>query len=121
MCPQSRRSGRPFCNEQYRHSWQFFCVANPCDDTSDYIQGKNKALADAGAIVPDSFEAFEGDIAKTFKKLVDDGKLVPQSNVKAPTLPLDLEAAKKSGTVSLTTAVHTLALLYKKKLVGRRL
>lgn len=64
-------------------------------------QGKNKALADAGAIVPDSFEAFEGAIARTFKKLVDEGKLVPQSNPKAPTLPLDLEAAKKSGTVRL--------------------
>ncbi len=63
-------------------------------------QAKNKALADAGAIVPDSFEAFEGSIAKTFKRLVDEGKLSPQATTKAPTLPMDLEAAKKAGVVS---------------------
>lgn len=64
-------------------------------------QGKNKALADAGAIVPDSFEAFEGAIAKAFKSLADGGKLTPQPNVIAPTIPLDLEAAKKAGKVKI--------------------
>lgn len=65
-------------------------------------QGKNKALADAGAIVPDSFEAFEGAIGKTFKKLMEGG-LTPAADVTAPTLPLDLEVAKKAGKVPLST------------------
>lgn len=64
------------------------------------LQGKNQALADSGAIVPDSFEGFEGAIAKTFKGLVDAGKLTPQPNVLPPTIPQDLEAAKKAGKVS---------------------
>lgn len=33
-------------------------------------QGKNQALKDAGAVVPDSFEAFEAVIKETFQKLV---------------------------------------------------
>lgn len=64
------------------------------------LQGKNKALADAGAIVPDSFEAFEGAIARTFKKLVDDKMIQPQPNVEAASIPLDLDAAKKAGKVT---------------------
>ena len=80
-----------------------FMVSLICNEVVHEMQGKNQALADAGAIVPDSFEAFEGAIAKTFKKLVDDGKLTPQTNVKAPTLPMDLEAAKKAGVVMLST------------------
>ena len=66
------------------------------------VQGKNQALADAGAIVPDSFEDFEGAIAKTFKRLVDDKIIVPQPNVEAAAIPLDLEAAKKAGKVRLS-------------------
>lgn len=33
-------------------------------------QGKNQALRDAGAVVPDSYEAFEVSIKETFQKLV---------------------------------------------------
>jgi ATP citrate (pro-S)-lyase len=33
-------------------------------------QGKNQALRDAGAVVPDSYEAFEATIKETFQKLV---------------------------------------------------
>lgn len=33
-------------------------------------QAKNQALREAGAVVPDSYEAFEGAIKQTFDKLV---------------------------------------------------
>lgn len=33
-------------------------------------QAKNQALKEAGAVVPTSFEAFEGAIKETFQKLV---------------------------------------------------
>lgn len=33
-------------------------------------QAKNQALRDAGAVVPTSYEAFEGAIKDTFEKLV---------------------------------------------------
>lgn len=61
------------------------------------VQAKNAALKEAGAIVPDSFEALEGAVKQTYDKLVADGILVPQPDVPAPSVPLDLEAAKKAG------------------------
>ncbi len=63
------------------------------------MQAKNEALKDAGAVVPDSFEAFEGAIKETYDKLVAEGKLVPQPDYPPPSVPLDLEAAKKAGKV----------------------
>ena len=63
------------------------------------VQAKNDALKEAGAVVPDSFEAFEGAIKETYDRLVADGKLVPQPDTPAPSVPLDLEAAKKAGKV----------------------
>ena len=74
------------------------------------MQGKNKALADAGAIVPDSFEAFEGAIGRTFKKLVEAG-LKRAQDMTAPTLPMDLEAAKKAGKVWSSISHHPLTTL----------
>ena len=63
------------------------------------MQAKNAALAEAGAVVPDSFEAFEGAIKKTYEKLVEEGTIKPQPDVPAPSIPMDLEAAKKAGKV----------------------
>lgn len=34
-------------------------------------QAKNEALREAGAVVPTSYEAFEGAIKETFEKLVN--------------------------------------------------
>ena len=49
--------------------------------------------------MPDSFEAFEGAVAATYKRLVEEGTIVPQPDVTPPTIPMDLEAAKKAGKV----------------------
>ena len=49
--------------------------------------------------MPDSFEAFEGAVAATYKRLVEEGTIIPQPDVTPPTIPLDLEAAKKAGKV----------------------
>lgn len=65
-------------------------------------QAKNAALKEAGAVVPDSFEAFEGAIKATYNKLVAEGTLVPQPDVPPPSVPMDLEAAKKAGKVTAT-------------------
>ena len=71
------------------------------------MQAKNAALKDAGAVVPDSFEAFEGAIKETYDRLIADGKLVPQPDTPPPSVPLDLEAAKKAGKVG--SFIRTLA------------
>jgi hypothetical protein len=69
------------------------------------LQAKNAALKEAGAVVPDSFEALEGAIKATYDRLVAEGVLVPQPDVPAPDVPMDLEAAKKAGKV-LVLSMH---------------
>lgn len=66
------------------------------------VQDKNAALKAAGAIVPESFEGFEGIIKQTYDQLVQDGQIVPQPEPEVKTVPLDLEAAKKAGKVPPT-------------------
>lgn len=68
------------------------------------VQAKNKALAAAGATVPKSFEDFEGAIRAVFEGLVKEGTVTPRPDVAAPTVPLDLEAAKKAGKVGVAAA-----------------
>lgn len=75
------------------------------------MQAKNAALKEAGAVVPDSFEAFEGTIKETYDGLVADGKLVPQPDTPAPSVPLDLEVAKKAGKASKLQHVSPCVLL----------
>lgn len=41
---------------------------------SETAEAKNKALAEAGAVVPSSFEEFGSTINKVYRKLVAEGK-----------------------------------------------
>lgn len=68
----------------------------PCSAAQD----KNAALKAAGAIVPESFEGFEGIIKKTYDQLVQEGHIQPQAETEVKTVPLDLDVAKKAGQVS---------------------
>lgn len=60
---------------------------------------KNKALKDAGALVPDNFFEFGNLIKKTYNELVDAGTLVPAPEVEAPKIPMDYQWAKRLGLV----------------------
>ncbi|KAK4717030.1 hypothetical protein R3W88_015368 [Solanum pinnatisectum] len=68
-------------------------------------QAKNQALKDAGAVVPISYEAFEGVIKETFEKLVEEGKITPIKEVTPPQIPEDLSTAIKSGKVRVPTHI----------------
>ena len=49
--------------------------------------------------MPESFEGLEGVIKATYERLVGEGALMPQPDTAPPSVPLDLEAAKKAGKV----------------------
>ncbi|KAL3338008.1 hypothetical protein AABB24_030266 [Solanum stoloniferum] len=68
-------------------------------------QAKNQALKDAGAVVPISYEAFEGVIKETFQKLVEESKITPIKEVTPPQIPEDLSTAIKSGKVRVPTHI----------------
>jgi len=60
---------------------------------------KNKALKDAGAYVPASFDDFDEQIKKAYTKLVKSGKHKPIPDVEPPTIPLDYDVALKQGMI----------------------
>ena len=60
---------------------------------------KNKALKDAGAYVPTSFDDFDEQIKKAYTKLVKSGKHKPIPDVEPPVIPLDYDVALKQGII----------------------
>lgn len=70
-------------------------------ETSD---AKNRALAAAGAIVPDSFDTFDRAIRDTFNRLVEDGTIVPRAEPPVPRVPMDYSWAKNLGLVRKPTS-----------------
>jgi len=69
-------------------------------ETSD---AKNKALKDAGAYVPQSFDDFDEQIKKAYDKLVKTGKHKPIPEIEPPIIPVDYAVALKQGMIRRPT------------------
>ncbi|GAM22956.1 hypothetical protein SAMD00019534_061310 [Acytostelium subglobosum LB1] len=72
---------------------------------SESAEFKNKALKDAGAIVPTSFEDFATVISETYAKLVAAGHVKSVQEPTPPELPLDFKTAVKAGKVRKPTSI----------------
>jgi len=66
---------------------------------------KNKALAEVGVIVPESYDDFGEKIKTTFEKLKAEGKIDPIEEFEPPKLPMDFAQAVKLGLVRRPTDV----------------
>lgn len=66
-------------------------------------EAKNKALQDAGVIVPNSFEELGDKIAETYQKLVKTGVIKPAKEVDPPKLAVDYKMAIKQKSVRRPT------------------
>ncbi|MFW9857027.1 MAG: citrate/2-methylcitrate synthase [Candidatus Thorarchaeota archaeon] len=71
-------------------------------ETADY---KNKVLAEAGAIVPPTYDELGAKINETFKKLQSEGKIDPVEEFEPPKLPMDYAQASRLGIVRRPTDV----------------
>ena len=68
-------------------------------------EAKNKALRDAGAIVPGSYEDLDKKIRETFDKLKQEGKIEPIEDFEPPKIPVDFNDAIRLGLVRRPTDV----------------
>ncbi|MBD3210254.1 ATP citrate synthase [Candidatus Micrarchaeota archaeon] len=66
---------------------------------AESARAKNRALKEAGVVVPDSFEGFAKSIAGTYQGLVSKGVISPAEDVEPPEVPTDFKAAVKQGKV----------------------
>ncbi|KAF4524526.1 hypothetical protein B566_EDAN002798 [Ephemera danica] len=60
---------------------------------------KNAALASAGATVPQSFDNLGDAIHDVYRRLVEDGTIVPEPELPPPTVPMDYSWARELGLI----------------------
>lgn len=82
---------------------QFGHAGAKSGEESESAQAKNKALKDAGAVVPDSFETLPGAISKTYDKLVEQGIIEPAAETEPLPMPENFSDAVKEGKVRRPT------------------
>ncbi|EFJ15935.1 hypothetical protein SELMODRAFT_271604 [Selaginella moellendorffii] len=93
------------CAKLFKSEVQFGHAGAKSGGDLESAQGKNKALKEAGAIVPTSFESLEAVIKDTFEKLVASGVIIPVADVTPPIVPEDLNIAVKNGKVRAPTHI----------------
>lgn len=87
------------CSKMFPAGVQFGHAGARADSQFETAIAKNKALQDAGAVVPKSFDDYGEAIGKIFSKLVKDGAIKPTADVPAPKFPMDYAAAMKDGSI----------------------
>jgi len=87
------------CAKAFTTDVQFGHAGAKADADAETADAKNKALKDAGAYVPTSFDDYPEMIGKVYKKLVKSGKLKPKKDTDAPTIPEDYAKAVKTGMI----------------------
>lgn len=87
------------CSKVFPAEVQFGHASARAGGASETADAKNRALKEAGAVVPDSFEDFDKVIRTSFDKLVSDGAVEPAEDVVPPPIPRDFKAASAAGLV----------------------
>ncbi len=72
---------------------QFGHAGAKADAANETADAKNRALREAGAIVPDSFDDYHLKIRETYEKLVEDGVIKPAEDFDPPSIPIDYKQA----------------------------
>ncbi|PVX25944.1 MAG: ATP citrate synthase, partial [Candidatus Bathyarchaeum sp.] len=91
------------CSKMFSTGVQFGHAGAKARTDVETADAKNKALKEAGAVVPDSFDDLGKKIKETFDKLVNEGKVKPKPDRKPRKTPMDLSAAIAEGMVRLPT------------------
>ncbi len=95
------------CQEVLPPRTQFGHAGAKASEKAETAQAKNKALAEAGAIVPQDFDEFPLKIKETYLKLVKKGIIKEFKEPEVPELPLDIEEALGKGLVRLPTPIKS--------------
>jgi len=87
------------CSEYMPGDLQFGHAGALAEGQNETAKAKNKALREAGAIVPDSFDDYDQKIRKTYESLVKKGVIKPAEEPKIPLLPTTYADARKAHQV----------------------
>lgn len=91
------------CSKVFPAEVQFGHAGARAGAERETADAKNKALKDAGVIVPNTFDDFDDKIKQTFDKLVKSGKHTPVPDVEPPRIPIDYAVAVREGIIRKPT------------------
>ncbi|XP_053667035.1 ATP-citrate synthase [Anopheles marshallii] len=87
------------CAGMFTSEVQFGHAGSCANSDRETASAKNNALADAGAHVPASFDAFGDMIGSVYESMVKEGHIVPAEEVPPPTVPMDYSWARELGLI----------------------
>lgn len=87
------------CASMFSSEVQFGHAGACANAERETALAKNKALTEAGAHVPQSFDDLGDVIQKVYNQLVQDGTIVAREEVPPPTVPMDYSWARELGLI----------------------
>lgn len=87
------------CQKIFSYTIQFGHAGSSSNDKIETADAKNKALAEAGAYVPNSFEDFGTMIRDVYQKLVKSGEIIEKKEPPVPQIPMDFSWAMRLGLI----------------------
>lgn len=87
------------CAGMFTSEVQFGHAGSCAQSDMETAVAKNKALAEAGCNVPDSFDSLGDLIQQVYEDLVKSGAIVPVEEVPPPTVPMDFSWARELGLI----------------------
>jgi len=96
------------CSKMFPTGVQFGHAGAKAGAEAETADAKNKALKKVGVVVPSSFDTLGDEIARTFIKLKDEGKITPIEEPRSvPIIPVDYADAMKKGMIRKPTSFIT--------------
>ena len=87
------------CAKAFKTEVQFGHAGAKANIEMETADAKNKALREAGAYVPDSFDDYDKLINKVYTNLVKEGVIIPAPEPEIPKIPVDYDVALKSKMI----------------------
>jgi ATP citrate (pro-S)-lyase len=87
------------CAKMFTTEVQFGHAGSMANSDMETADAKNKAMRNAGFVVPPTFEELPHVIKETYEKLVRNGTIQPKSEVNPPVIPMDYKWAQELGLI----------------------
>ncbi|KAI8985209.1 citrate synthase-like protein [Pilobolus umbonatus] len=87
------------CAKMFTTSVQFGHAGAMANSDMETADAKNKAMREAGIVVPDTFENMPLSLAEVYSKLLKNGVVHPRAEPEIPKIPIDYSWAQELGLV----------------------
>jgi ATP citrate (pro-S)-lyase len=87
------------CAKMFTTEVQFGHAGSMAHSDMETADAKNRAMRDAGFIVPETFEDLPQVLKETYKRLVSNGTVKVKTEKEPPTIPMDYKWAQELGLI----------------------